>query len=360
MSTEPLLTISAFARAVDLAPSALRYYDDAGLLPPAEVDARTGYRYYTPELARRAHLIRRMRAVGVPVETMRAVLDSDPEEAVQLLRDFAAQAAQSAERTAVTIEDLVADLHRGDDPGEPVTVSLDGPELATALTQVSRAAGTETGSPLRGVLVDIDGAGVTVVATNRYWLAAWSLTTTAVESARGTRLFLPLDDVSPLAQWLSWQGAVRIHAENTAATVSGRGRDGGACPTRTITPGADRFPAYQLILDAQDDRHARTTMPRQALLDACAPAEDGVRLHVGPDRVTVSTDDASEGRHLAARTVGAPFTLALSVDLFRPAVEMMVGNQVSLEYSADTRPLWVTSPGQRRLRALVMPRRYAG
>jgi hypothetical protein len=46
--TRPLLTISAFARAVDLAPSTLRYYDECGLLPPTEVDARTGYRYYTP------------------------------------------------------------------------------------------------------------------------------------------------------------------------------------------------------------------------------------------------------------------------------------------------------------------------
>ncbi len=42
--TRPLLTISEFARAVDLAPSALRYYHEAGLLPPTEVDPQTGYR----------------------------------------------------------------------------------------------------------------------------------------------------------------------------------------------------------------------------------------------------------------------------------------------------------------------------
>ena len=71
----PLLTISAFARAVGLAPSTLRYYDEAGLLPPAEVDPQTGYRYYTPHLERRALLIGRLREVGAPVELMRAVLD---------------------------------------------------------------------------------------------------------------------------------------------------------------------------------------------------------------------------------------------------------------------------------------------
>ncbi|HEY9354348.1 MAG TPA: MerR family DNA-binding transcriptional regulator, partial [Nocardioides sp.] len=45
---EPLLTIGAFARAVGLTASALRHYDECGLLVPAEVDSGTGYRYYTP------------------------------------------------------------------------------------------------------------------------------------------------------------------------------------------------------------------------------------------------------------------------------------------------------------------------
>lgn len=89
MPMEPLLSIGAFARAVGLAPSALRYYDEAGLLSPAEVDGRTGYRYYTPDLERRAFIIRRLRAVAVPVETMRAVLDGSSDKA-----------QASAERTA--------------------------------------------------------------------------------------------------------------------------------------------------------------------------------------------------------------------------------------------------------------------
>ncbi|MFG2826586.1 MerR family DNA-binding transcriptional regulator [Streptomyces sp. NPDC048434] len=42
--TEELLTIGTFARRVGLAPSALRFYDDCGVLRPARVDAVTGYR----------------------------------------------------------------------------------------------------------------------------------------------------------------------------------------------------------------------------------------------------------------------------------------------------------------------------
>jgi len=95
VGTKPLLTISAFARAVELTPSTLRYYDEAGLLPPAEVDPRSGYRYYTPELERRARLIGRMREVGVPVETMRLVLDSTPDQAVEPHNEFVASGQHS-------------------------------------------------------------------------------------------------------------------------------------------------------------------------------------------------------------------------------------------------------------------------
>ena len=55
------LTISEFARLVGLAPSALWFYDDCGLLPPAEVDATNGYRYYDRSQAERARLLRDLR-----------------------------------------------------------------------------------------------------------------------------------------------------------------------------------------------------------------------------------------------------------------------------------------------------------
>ncbi|MFF8322986.1 MerR family transcriptional regulator [Streptomyces bobili] len=45
--TTELLSISAFARRVGLAPSALRFYDDCRVLRPAWVDGTTGYRFYS-------------------------------------------------------------------------------------------------------------------------------------------------------------------------------------------------------------------------------------------------------------------------------------------------------------------------
>lgn len=218
MATEPLLTISTFARAVNLSASALRFYDEVGLLRPAEVDARTGYRYYTPELERRAHLIRRMREAGVTVETMRAVLGAEPERAAEILHRIADKAGESARQTATMVAEVVAELRRGEQVIGPVTVEVDGAELSVALRRASRAAATESESSLRGVLLDVDEQQVTVVATNRYWLVTWSIPTTAPPAAP-RRLVVGLDAVQPLARWLYGQTAVTMCLSTDSARI---------------------------------------------------------------------------------------------------------------------------------------------
>lgn len=161
-------TIGSFARAVGLTTSALRYYDECGLLPPAEVDQTTGYRYYTPELERRARLLAVMREAGVPVETMRVVLDADPDQAQRALREMAELRAEKAARERAAIEEVL-DTMKGAHLAQP-DVRLDGPELASALRQVRVAAVSEPASPLASIAIDAGPAGVDVVATNRYWM----------------------------------------------------------------------------------------------------------------------------------------------------------------------------------------------
>jgi effector-binding domain-containing protein len=60
---------------------ALRLYDENGLLPPAEVDASTGYRYYRAEQANRAEVIKILRSMEMPLEEIRAVLDANNDDA---------------------------------------------------------------------------------------------------------------------------------------------------------------------------------------------------------------------------------------------------------------------------------------
>ncbi len=67
MAGDGLITIGGLARACGLTASALRFYDDCGLLKPARVDSVTGYRYYSAAQVDRGVMIQRLRAIGVLV-----------------------------------------------------------------------------------------------------------------------------------------------------------------------------------------------------------------------------------------------------------------------------------------------------
>ena len=59
--------IGEMARASGLSVSALRFYDGAGVLVPAEVDPDTGYRRYADDQLRAARLVASLRRVGMPI-----------------------------------------------------------------------------------------------------------------------------------------------------------------------------------------------------------------------------------------------------------------------------------------------------
>ena len=72
-------SIGDFSRATHLTVKTLRHYHEAGLLAPAYVDPRTGYRRYTAEQISLAQIIRRFRSLDMPVSEIHAVLaNSDP------------------------------------------------------------------------------------------------------------------------------------------------------------------------------------------------------------------------------------------------------------------------------------------
>ncbi len=75
------LSIGQAARLAGLTAKALRHYDRIGLLRPATVDRGTGYRRYDPGQVDQARLIRRLRALELPLEEVRRLLDlaGDPE-----------------------------------------------------------------------------------------------------------------------------------------------------------------------------------------------------------------------------------------------------------------------------------------
>jgi DNA-binding transcriptional MerR regulator len=69
-----LLNIGEFSRMTHLSVKALRHYHDLGVLEPAVIDPQSGYRSYGAEQVTAAQVIRRLRDLSMPLDSIRAVL----------------------------------------------------------------------------------------------------------------------------------------------------------------------------------------------------------------------------------------------------------------------------------------------
>ncbi len=118
-----LFTIGEFSRLARISVRMLRHYDDRGVLPPASVDASSGYRSYAPAQLRTAARIRALRDAGFPVAEIGRLLPLLDRTSVlrQALVEQRARLEADAEdvrRRIETVDRLISDLR------EPV-VSVD-------------------------------------------------------------------------------------------------------------------------------------------------------------------------------------------------------------------------------------------
>src|SRR3954470_16683682 len=68
--------IGDFAKLSRVPVKALRYYDEIGLLKPAQTDGWTGYRYYTPDQLARLNSILALKDLGLSLEQIGRLLDA--------------------------------------------------------------------------------------------------------------------------------------------------------------------------------------------------------------------------------------------------------------------------------------------
>lgn len=113
MNETELMPIGVFARRTGLTTSALRFYDDAGLLAPADVDPSSGYRYYGPDQIPRAELLRDLREISMPLSGIREVFDVPPEEAGSLIDAHVAGIAADARATQARASAIKEQLGTG-------------------------------------------------------------------------------------------------------------------------------------------------------------------------------------------------------------------------------------------------------
>ncbi|MBL8680392.1 MAG: MerR family transcriptional regulator [Myxococcales bacterium] len=115
--TSKSMNIGRFARLTRLSIKALRLYDEQALLSPAEVDPRTGYRSYRREQVKDAVIIAMLRALDVPLERVRALLDAQragqSRELSTLLADERARVERQLRRAQRSLRSLDALLVDG-------------------------------------------------------------------------------------------------------------------------------------------------------------------------------------------------------------------------------------------------------
>lgn len=364
-----MLTISAFARMVGLTPSALRFYDDAGLLAPATVDDRTGYRYYADSQRRTAVLVRQMRELDVPLTTMRAVLAATPERAEELLRAHADRLTARADRAWNAVDEIIRALRGVTEPerDRPTRVSVGGPELAAAFRQVAPfAAAGDDGAALDRVLLDVADGELTVVATDRYRMAARTLRI-GDQAGPQRRIPIAVDRLPGLADWLRRRRRVEVSAVGETLIISDREPAGAGDEPgqehQELTIAPDQFPDYRPLVSrlAEEPGGMRLIIDRVRLLElVSADQTSTVVLEPDPatDSVLVRRLHDSEARRLPAVGSGELHRLGFNPGLLASALQSSVGPDVLIDVAAGHAAV-IRSADQGSFTTLVMPVRLS-
>ncbi|OZD03916.1 hypothetical protein CH275_16135 [Rhodococcus sp. 06-235-1A] len=329
-SDEEFLTIGVFARTSGLTPSALRFYDDCGLLVPASIDAKSGYRYYTRAQSKRANIIRQLREIGMPLDKVASALDGDGAAAVEIVdrhvEDLAAHARAAAE-AAVSIRRLFDETY--------CTATVSVAEFASAVAQVSSAAGTSDDFPvLRGVLIEVDGSSVTLTATDRYRLSTRSLVAQCSPGAAWSRIA----SVGSLGS-VTATGTLVLTATDDSMVIDSDGA------RATVDPVDGEFPDWRTIMDGLAPTVTRVVLQRDFV-----PLGGGtLRIEAGPNGVRVG------GVAIPAQVTGSESVVFFDAAVLQAAVESAVGPDLMLDIAAPDHPMLVRSAVDGALTTLVMP-----
>ncbi|MCW2814376.1 MAG: transcriptional regulator MerR family [Nocardioides sp.] len=160
-----LMSIGDAARASGLSAKALRLYDETGLLPPAEVDPVTGYRWYAADQLDRARLVARLRLAGVPLARIRMVADlagrpgDGGRAAAAELTSWWRQVEADTASTRALVAALVAELDAKEHDMTVTQQTTGHAEAASSLEQGGRDDQQDAVLVADGVYAVADGLG---------------------------------------------------------------------------------------------------------------------------------------------------------------------------------------------------------
>ena len=347
------LTIGELARRSGLSVSAVRFYGDRRVLPPAYVDPASGYRSYDEHQVDDALLIRELRGLGFALADVGTYLAVGPRVRRKLVDDR----VRDLERQLWDARAVARTLHtRTTPPEEPMTstTTVSARELRSALDQVLPAASRDGELPELGcVLIEAKDGSLRLVATDRYRLAVRDLAAVGSSDAE-FRALLPAEVLRGLhAELPADDGTAAVSLEDGRVVVRAAGLDRAEPQTR------GDFPDYEDVLVADRQAH-QVVVDRAALHDALRHfARQGDAVLVSARAGEVALVRRDERLSIAARYDGPAVDVALDPAYAGDAVAAALGPDVVIEVGEALQPVAFRSADDGTFTTLLMPVRLA-
>ena len=245
---------------------------------------------------------------------------------------------------------------------EPVgdAVTIDAAELGAALRQVVPAASSDDARPiLTGVLVSAEEGGLRLVATDSYRLAVRDLPGQSF-LAEGQSVLVPSRALNDLTKVLTGVDQLTLRLGERDASF-----EAGDVRLTTMLIEGD-FPNYRGLIPSAHPN--RLTVSREALLEGVrrvkllAREATPVRLAMtsdGLDLVAVTQDVGQAHESLDAKYEGTELTVAFNPDYLLQGIEVLPGDEVTIESVDSLKPALVKSPEHPEFLYLLMPVRVS-
>ena len=250
-----------------------------------------------------------------------------------------------------------------------VSIEVESTQLASALSQVVRAASTdESRQVLTGVLWEIEAGSVTLAATDSYRLAVRSLDVVG-GPPESQRVVLPARTLAELGRALQGaSGAVTATMKENLMAFSvpsggdGSGVGGSVIGTRFIE---GEFPNYRQLIP-QGYANA-LTVDREALLEVTrrvgllAQNNLPVKLSLGTElEVSAHTPDVGEGQELLdAEYEGEPLVIAFNPQFLYDGGSAVQSEKLVLEAGDGLKPAILRGDSEPAFTYLLMPVRLS-
>ncbi|MBY6540030.1 MerR family transcriptional regulator [Rhodococcus sp. BP-349] len=341
------MSIGSFAQRCGLTASALRFYADSGLLPPAEVDPVTGYRLYREDQLARAVLLRQMREIGMSLPAVKSTLDADVVDAIRSVDDHVTAVMREAEsvlQQAAAITTTLAERTRLQ------IARLSGQVLASAIEQILTATTDDPDiAVLGGVHVEAGPGVLTLTASDRYRLSTRTLVSN-VDSAAAWAATVNGDDLRTCLGDLRRTSSVSVDVTDHGMNLRLPGRGDHHC--RFVS---EPFPDYRSMLATLPAVTSRVEVPTATLLHALEQrSSDRVRLSTNDNNLVVYGDLLPD-IEIPARVSGCTVDAWFEMTTLYPAISTAVGTDVLLDFREPEQPATVRSADRGDLTTLVMP-----